>query len=51
MSVSFHQRLLALGIPHIWDDYGPGTHTWPYWQRDLRQALPSMLATLSPPVP
>jgi S-formylglutathione hydrolase FrmB len=51
MSVSFHQRLLALGIPHIWDDYGPGTHTWPYWQRDLRQALPSVLATLSPPLP
>jgi S-formylglutathione hydrolase FrmB len=49
MSVSLHQRLLALGIPHIWDDYGPGTHTWPYWQRDLRQALPSILATLQGP--
>ena len=48
MSVSLHNRLLALGIPHIWDDYGPGTHTWPYWQRDLRQALPSILATLTP---
>jgi S-formylglutathione hydrolase FrmB len=48
MSVSLHQRLLALGIPHIWDDYGPGTHSWPYWQRDLRQALPSMLAALAP---
>ena len=49
MSVSLHDRLVALGIPHIWDDYGPGTHTWPYWQRDLRQALPSVLATLSGP--
>jgi S-formylglutathione hydrolase FrmB len=49
MSVSLHQRLLALGIPHIWDDYGPGTHTWPYWQRDLRRALPSILATLQGP--
>jgi S-formylglutathione hydrolase FrmB len=49
MSVSFHNRLLALGIPHTWDDYGPGTHTWPYWQRDLTQALPSMLATLDGP--
>jgi S-formylglutathione hydrolase FrmB len=46
MSVSFHNRLVSLGIPHIWDDYGAGTHTWPYWQRDLRQALPSILATL-----
>jgi S-formylglutathione hydrolase FrmB len=49
MSVSLHQRLLALGIPHTWDDYGPGTHSWPYWQRDLRQALPSILSTLRPP--
>jgi S-formylglutathione hydrolase FrmB len=49
MSVSLHQRLLALGIPHIWDDYGPGTHSWPYWQRDLRQALPSVLDTLAGP--
>jgi S-formylglutathione hydrolase FrmB len=45
MSVSLHQRLLALGIPHDWDDYGPGTHSWPYWQRDLTEALPSMIST------
>jgi S-formylglutathione hydrolase FrmB len=44
MSVSLHQRLLALGIPHTWNDYGPGTHTWPYWQRDLAEALPSMMS-------
>jgi S-formylglutathione hydrolase FrmB len=49
MSVQLHQRLLALGIPHIWDDYGPGTHSWPYWQRDLSQALPSLLGSLSTP--
>jgi S-formylglutathione hydrolase FrmB len=49
MSVSLHKRLVALGIPHIWDDYGKGTHTWPYWQRDLRQALPSILGTLAGP--
>jgi S-formylglutathione hydrolase FrmB len=48
MSVSLHQRLLALGIPHTFDDYGPGTHTWPYWQRDLQQSLPSILSTLGP---
>jgi S-formylglutathione hydrolase FrmB len=45
MSVSFHQRLLSLGIPHTWNDYGPGTHSWPYWQRDLADALPSMMRT------
>jgi S-formylglutathione hydrolase FrmB len=49
MSVSFHKQLNALGIPHIWDDYGKGTHGWPYWQRDLRQALPSILGTLAGP--
>jgi S-formylglutathione hydrolase FrmB len=49
MSVALHDRLVSLGIPHIWDDYGPGTHTWPYWQRDLRQALSSVLDTLAGP--
>ncbi|HEX3561641.1 MAG TPA: alpha/beta hydrolase family protein [Solirubrobacterales bacterium] len=49
MSVSFHNRLVALGIPSRFDDYGPGTHSWPYWQRDLRRALPSVLATLAGP--
>jgi S-formylglutathione hydrolase FrmB len=43
MSASLHQRLLALGIPHTWNDYGPGTHSWPYWQRDLSEAVPSMM--------
>ena len=47
MSVLFHQRLLSLGIPHIWDDYGPGTHSWPYWQRDLTEALPSVMKTFA----
>jgi S-formylglutathione hydrolase FrmB len=45
MSFSFHERLLSLGIPHTWDDYGPGTHSWPYWQHDLADALPSMMST------
>ena len=26
----------AEGIPHTDHLYGPGTHTWPYWQRELR---------------
>ena len=44
MSVLFHQRLLSLGIAHTWNDYGPGTHSWPYWQRDLAEGLPSMMS-------
>ena len=43
-NISLHRRLRALGIGHVWDDYGPGAHTWPYWQRGLRQTLPSLLA-------
>ncbi|HVV14336.1 alpha/beta hydrolase family protein [Amycolatopsis sp.] len=42
-SLSFHQRLTALGIPHTYEDYGPGTHTAPYWQRDLREELPALM--------
>jgi S-formylglutathione hydrolase FrmB len=43
-NVTLHQRLRALRIPHLWDDYGPGTHTWPYWRRDLQQTLPRLMA-------
>ena len=38
----FHRRLQKLGIRHTWDDYGPGTHDWPYWQRALRETLPAL---------
>jgi S-formylglutathione hydrolase FrmB len=49
MSAHVHARLRALGIPHVWDDYGPGSHTWPYWARDLRRALPWMLRRFAHP--
>jgi S-formylglutathione hydrolase FrmB len=49
MSVSFHRRLQQLGLGHVWDDYGPGGHTWPYWQRDLRETLPGLMATFAHP--
>jgi diacylglycerol O-acyltransferase / trehalose O-mycolyltransferase len=42
--VSLHRRLRSLGIEHLWDDYGPGAHLWPYWRRDLDQTLPRLLA-------
>ena len=40
MSVSFHQRLEALDIAHLWDDYGPGTHSYAYWRDGLTKTLP-----------
>ncbi len=36
LNVLFHKRLQALGIPSLYDPYGNGTHSWPYWARDLR---------------
>jgi S-formylglutathione hydrolase FrmB len=51
-SVSLHNRLLQLGLPHVWDDYGPGGHAWYYWQRDLRETLPGIMRTFAqPPAP
>ncbi len=49
MNVSFHDRLDALAARTLWDDYGPGTHSWPYWQRDLRETLPLMLKAFADP--
>jgi hypothetical protein len=40
--------LLSLGVAHVWNDYGPGTHSWPYWQRDLSEAMPSLMSSLAP---
>jgi hypothetical protein len=52
MTVAVHQKLQALGIAHVFDDYGPGTHSWPYWARDLRETLPGFMNVLaSPPAP
>jgi S-formylglutathione hydrolase FrmB len=44
MAKNVHQRLLKLGIPHVFDDYGPGHHLWPYWNRDLKETLPAIMA-------
>ena len=46
-NVRLHARLQALGIRHVWDDYGAGTHDWPYWRRDLRETLPDLVRVLA----
>jgi diacylglycerol O-acyltransferase / trehalose O-mycolyltransferase len=46
-NVRLHARLQALGIRHLWEDYGPGTHDWPYWRRDLRETLPDLTRVLA----
>lgn len=48
----FHRRLDALGIADSWDAYGPGTHSWRYWARDLRQVIGPVMADFAdPPAP
>jgi S-formylglutathione hydrolase FrmB len=42
----FAARLRALRIPARVDDYGPGIHDWPYWQRELHRAWPMLLRSL-----
>ena len=39
MTKSFVKALDAAGIPHTDYFYGDGTHSWPYWQRDLTDFL------------
>lgn len=30
----------------VTDFYGPGTHSWPYWERALHRSLPMLLSAL-----
>jgi S-formylglutathione hydrolase FrmB len=43
-TANLHRRLGELGIPHVYDDYGPGAHTWPYWTASFRASLPRVVA-------
>ena len=47
----FHNRLQSLHIGSFYDDYGPGTHSWPYWARDLRQSIDRVMADFAHPSP
>lgn len=49
---SFHRRLDALGIEHVFGRNGPGTHNYEYWNDDLRETLPLFMERFaSDPVP
>jgi diacylglycerol O-acyltransferase/trehalose O-mycolyltransferase len=44
-------RIAALGLDARVDLYGPGTHTWSYWQRELHKAWPMLVMSLGLPAP
>jgi len=48
-TLSFAQRAQSLNVPVHLNDYGNGTHTWPYWARDLKQYLPPLMSTFANP--
>lgn len=50
-TLSFAQAADRAHVAYRLDDYGPGTHSWPYWRRDLVQYLPLAMAVLSAPPP
>jgi S-formylglutathione hydrolase FrmB len=43
-TANLHRRLDELGIPHLYDDYGPGAHTWPYWDAAFGASLERIVA-------
>ncbi|WP_416071285.1 hypothetical protein [Streptomyces sp. NY05-11A] len=46
MNHALADRLKAAGGHLTTDFYGPGTHDWPYWQRELHRSLPLLLHAL-----
>jgi S-formylglutathione hydrolase FrmB len=47
--VAFVQKLQELGIESTIDDYGPGTHTWPYFERALHRSSQQLLEAMGVP--
>jgi len=42
-----HEALTRAAIPHTYDAYGAGTHSWEFWSRDLEQAIEPLNAHFS----
>jgi S-formylglutathione hydrolase FrmB len=49
LTMLFHGHLQDAHIPSHYDDYGPGTHTWPYWTRDLKQFMGPLMRRFAHP--
>jgi S-formylglutathione hydrolase FrmB len=48
---AFQTRIDSLGISAYFDDYGPGTHSWPYWTRDLQWSIDTIMFDFAHPEP
>jgi len=47
----FQARVQSLRIPGYFDPYGNGTHSWPYWTRDLQWSIGPIMADFAHPAP
>jgi S-formylglutathione hydrolase FrmB len=50
MNQALDASLNTAGVGHTNDFYGPGTHTWPYWTRELGRFLTWLAPTAGTPV-
>lgn len=51
-SVDLETRLDELGIPHLWQDYGPGCHTPPNFEREIADTIDTFTEEFEhPPAP
>jgi S-formylglutathione hydrolase FrmB len=48
-NIHFHERLTELDIPSLYDPYGAGTHSWPYWTRDLKWSIGAIMEDFKDP--
>ncbi|MEJ7634930.1 alpha/beta hydrolase family protein [Aeromicrobium sp.] len=46
---AFRGHLRQAGIPHHFDNYVFGTHSFPYWAQDLREYLPGLMDRFASP--
>jgi S-formylglutathione hydrolase FrmB len=50
-SISFHNRLEALAIAHVWQRYAWGCHSVPHFGQQIGDTLPGFLAAFGTPAP
>jgi diacylglycerol O-acyltransferase/trehalose O-mycolyltransferase len=46
MGRALAEQLEEAGARVTTDFYGPGTHSWPYWEREFQRSLPVLLCGL-----